>query len=739
MNVLASARAYIRRGWSPVPIPEREKGPRIPGWPELRITEADAAQYFGRPCNVGIILGEASGGLVDVDLDCPEALKFASSLLPPTGARFGRASKRGSHWLYQVNGAAPSLQFEDLISGDMKHMLLELRGNGRQTVFPASLHPTGESIEWEADGAPSVIEYAALKRAVTTLAARCLVARYLPTVTNGSELLRALSGIDARVARLIRAWSELRAPAERASGEILQEPTPDYIRSRQSRGLGERSRRNLGEGEWSPAEEARLTSALSCIPADNYDTWYKIGMILQSLRWIRTDGSDIGFQVWDAWSQRSQKYPGKAELEAKWQSFGKAGRGGLGLGSLFQWAQKRGWSDNNNQSSGGTDGPAPNGDTAQSAEQSDSAGGDRTQRDSTEENTFGNKPPPRLEIISMDEVEGQNIDFLWPNRLALGKHSALAGVGGKGKSQVLYSTAAIITTGALWPCGESRAPLGSVVLLSAEDDIADMMQPRLIAAGADLKRVKAIKAVVEDSGKKKRFNLLADLDALYRACRELGDVVMVGIDPLGSYLGADLDTHRDAALRSALDPISEMASAARCSVFSVMHFNKATSMKAAMDRVMGGAGFVNAPRCALGLLVDPDDENKRVLLGLKTNIGPMPQGLRMHLEMAGAGTDQRTGLLIRATHVVWDGPTDLTADAVVAMTNERETPKLDEAIAFLQSELKDGPRPVEGVKSHATALGISAATLKRAREELGVIPRQIKGSAHGGWEYLLSS
>jgi hypothetical protein len=73
-----------------------------------------------------------------------------------------------------------------------------------------------------------------------------------------------------------------------------------------------------------------------------------------------------------------------------------------------------------------------------------------------------------------------------------------------------------------------------------------------------------------------------------------------------------------------------------------MHFNNATSMKAAMDRVMGGAGFVNAPRCALGLLVDPDDENKRVLLGLKTNIGPMPQGLRMRLEMMDAGIDQRT-------------------------------------------------------------------------------------------------
>jgi len=92
MNVLASARAYIRRGWSPVPIPERAKSPRIRGWPNLRLKEAEAAKYFTRPSNIGIILGEASGGLVDVDLDCRETFQFASSLLPTTGAIFGRVS-----------------------------------------------------------------------------------------------------------------------------------------------------------------------------------------------------------------------------------------------------------------------------------------------------------------------------------------------------------------------------------------------------------------------------------------------------------------------------------------------------------------------------------------------------------------------------------------------------------------------------------------------------------------------
>jgi hypothetical protein len=164
-------------------------------------------------------------------------------------------------------------------------------------------------------------------------------------------------------------------------------------------------------------------------------------------------------------------------------------------------------------------------------------------------------------------------------------------------------------------------------------------------------------------------------------------------------------------------------------------------MKAAMDRVMGGAGFVNAPRCALGLLVDPEDDDKRLLLGLKSNIGKLPQGLQLHLALADAGYDTRNGkrTLIRATHVVYDGACGLTADAVVAMSRGNDdSPKLDEAVAFFQSELKDGPRPVEAVKSHATALGISIATLRRAKEAAGAKSRQIEGVAHGGWEYYLT-
>ena len=77
------------------------------------------------------------------------------------------------------------------------------------------------------------------------------------------------------------------------------------------------------------------------------------------------------------------------------------------------------------------------------------------------------------------------VEWLWPGRVAIGKQTLIAGEAGLGKSQVTIAMAAAVTTGGTWPCGEGRAPLGNVIILSAEDGAADTIIPRLMAAGAD--------------------------------------------------------------------------------------------------------------------------------------------------------------------------------------------------------------------------------------------------------------
>src|SRR5204863_5267918 len=114
--------AYIGRGWALIPVPLGRKAPRIRRWRHLRIGPDDVPRYFnGRPINIGVLLGEPSGGLADIDLDCPEALTLADRFLPATGLIFGRPTKPRSHRLYFVPDAK-SARFADPLG----RMFLEL-------------------------------------------------------------------------------------------------------------------------------------------------------------------------------------------------------------------------------------------------------------------------------------------------------------------------------------------------------------------------------------------------------------------------------------------------------------------------------------------------------------------------------------------------------------------------------------------------------------------------------------
>jgi putative DNA primase/helicase len=92
-----------------------------------------------------------------------------------------------------------------------------------------------------------------------------------------------------------------------------------------------------------------------------------------------------------------------------------------------------------------------------------------------------------LEVISADSVKIKSIDWLWPSRFALGKLGLLGGSPERGKGLIISDMFSRITRGAPWPCNEGRAPKGDCVLLQQEDEDADTVVPRLMAAGADLK------------------------------------------------------------------------------------------------------------------------------------------------------------------------------------------------------------------------------------------------------------
>jgi hypothetical protein len=216
------ARKYLARQYAVLPVQYKGKRPYHNGrllseWQRLRLTADDLPNYFnGVPQNIGVLLGEPSCGLIDIDLDCAEAVAVAGNLLPPTGAIFGRASKRRSHYLYFSNLATkkfrdPLLEKHEDEAQRKRATLLEIRSSGAQTVFPGSVHPSGEAISWDSDGEPANTGARQLEQASTRLAAAALLARYWPvgarndaTCALAGGLLRA-GWADTDVAGFIEA------------------------------------------------------------------------------------------------------------------------------------------------------------------------------------------------------------------------------------------------------------------------------------------------------------------------------------------------------------------------------------------------------------------------------------------------------------------------------------------------------------------------------------------------------
>jgi hypothetical protein len=190
--VRKAAANYIQNGYYPIPIPHREKGPILSGWPSLRLYEDQIPTYFDKEqMNLGLILGEASNGLVDIDLDCQETRLLAGSYLPKTGQVWGRESSPSSHWLFQCTSVPKSMTFKDPVSGEM---LVELRSDGQQTVAPPSVHPSGEGVRFDLDGKPSRVETDILVQCVSCLAVVALLARHWPNQGSRNEAALAIAG-----------------------------------------------------------------------------------------------------------------------------------------------------------------------------------------------------------------------------------------------------------------------------------------------------------------------------------------------------------------------------------------------------------------------------------------------------------------------------------------------------------------------------------------------------------------
>jgi hypothetical protein len=279
VNVVAKAACdYLNAGWQPVPIGQRSKKPARDAWQLERWTVADVPEQFSADRNIGLLLGEASNGLTDMDLDCLEAVALAPMMAPAAGFKSGRPSNPFSHYWYKSTPVPKHKKFED-VDGTC---LMELRTVG-QTIVPPSLHEdTGEQIIWhESEGTPATVEGDELSRVAQEMAAATLGVRHYPKPGSRHEFSLALAGFlqrqgweEDRVSRFVITVATVAGDEEIKDRETTVETTAQRLATGGKAIGGTRLRELIGNAafdkfcEWLGFAKAARFEVLPTVEAD---------------------------------------------------------------------------------------------------------------------------------------------------------------------------------------------------------------------------------------------------------------------------------------------------------------------------------------------------------------------------------------------------------------------------------------------------------------------------------------
>ncbi len=335
--------------------------------------------------------------------------------------------------------------------------------------------------------------------------------------------------------------------------------------------------------------------------------------------------------------------------------------------------------------------------------------------------------PPKVEgLINGGSIAMTRLQWLWPGWLAAGKLHILGGQAGAGKSTIGFSLLAQVSVGGLLP-DNSRAPLGDVLIWSGEDDVADTILPRLVAAGGDCTRVWFPGRVSRSDGHSRAFDPAMDMAGLTELVRQHPAIKVVLIDPIVSAVGGD--SHNNAETRKSLQPVVDFAVATGTAVLGITHFTKGTQGKTPLDRITGSLAFGAMSRIVWGAEEGETPEEPRKLVRIKSNIGRTGDGFTYTLQRVPVPSGE-------AQRVVWGSAIEGSAQQLL---QGGEGNKEAQAVLFLQTRLGNGAVLERDMRKFADDEGLTESTLKRAKKKLGVVSKKGEGSANPPWYWSLPS
>jgi len=298
-------------------------------------------------------------------------------------------------------------------------------------------------------------------------------------------------------------------------------------------------------------------------------------------------------------------------------------------------------------------------------------------------------------------VESKKVDWLWYPYIPYGKLTLLQGDPGEGKSTFIINVAARLTKGEPMPESTVEGVVHTVIYQCAEDNIADTIKPRLVAAGADCNRI----AFIADYDEQ----LTLEDDRIEQAIRETKARLLI-IDPLQAFMAQDGDMQSAVRVRTVLRKLANVASRYNCAVVLVGHMNKGNGGKN-LYRSLGSIDIAAISRSVLMIARDSMDPSLRYMFPVKTSLAAegSPISFRMDHEHGFA----------------WVGKCNIDKSSA-----DEQTPvsKIGLARSFILDVLSDGPAPAKDIIGHLSRLGIGLRTVESAKKNLGVKSHRI-GSA----------
>jgi hypothetical protein len=356
-------------------------------------------------------------------------------------------------------------------------------------------------------------------------------------------------------------------------------------------------------------------------------------------------------------------------------------------------------------------------------------------KDDTEKERAKHRKRAQPVIARLHDATSQPLEWLWTERMPLGKISLLTGDAGEGKSLIAGDLIARVTTGRDWPDGAAGHDPGEVLLITPGAGLLDVIRPRLEAAGADLLRLHPLSAVTwndpqtgETEGEPFRLPVDGPLLEKFLARRE--NLRLMVIDPLSACLNLPAAAAlRESALHDVLTDLADLADTHKLAILCV-ESARSGGLIATPSRRNWRAHYDVVFQSVWGVARDPRDRGRRLLLPIRHHLGDDRSGLQFSIQPGDLG----------AARIEWGRPEDeiTYAEATGRVRLGRSIwsfSQTADAETWLRVYLADGEKPSLQIFSDARDQGF---TEHPVRDALRRVASKFKQGHGGPWSWRLN-